>query len=104
MAVYVDRLAAHSPASYRGLGAAQAARVGARNGHLWCHLVADEADCLELHEFAARIGMKRSWFQGDHYDLVPSRRARAVILGAIEVDRREFVGIRRRQRAKQLTI
>jgi hypothetical protein len=58
-----------------------------------CHLIADTLD--ELHEFAARVGMKRAWFQdaasAPHYDLVASRRKRAVTLGAIELDRRAFV-------------
>ncbi len=58
-----------------------------------CHLIADTVD--ELHEFAARVGMKRAWFQDEfsaqHYDLVASRRVRAVKLGAIELGRTEFV-------------
>jgi hypothetical protein len=57
-----------------------------------CHLF---ADCLEdLHLFASKLGMKRSWFQNDprlpHYDLTPERRAHAVVLGAQEVTRREL--------------
>ena len=31
------------------------------HGKLWCHLVADSLD--ELHTFAARLGLRRSWFQ-----------------------------------------
>lgn len=80
MSVYVDAL--------QRLG-----YVG-RLGPLWCHLIADTED--ELHAFAQRIGMKRSWFQGPpkhdaHYDLVPSRRKLAVIGGAVELGRRDFV-------------
>lgn len=56
----------------------------------WCHMVSD-ASFIELHEFAEKVGMKRAWFQGDHYDLVTSRRARAVELGAQEVDSQELV-------------
>lgn len=52
-----------------------------------CHMTADSFD--ELHAFAARIGLKHSWFQADsslpHYDLTPGVRARAVRLGAIEI-------------------
>jgi hypothetical protein len=70
---------------------AQAFRVGARNGHRWCHMFADENE--ELHALAKRIGLKREWFQedrdGGHYDLTPSRRAAAVRLGAIEVSRHD---------------
>ena len=52
-----------------------------------CHLAADTLD--ELHEFAARLGLKRSWFQEhpalDHYDLTQNKRRLAVRLGAREV-------------------
>ena len=98
MSIYVDAIFEWT-AGYRGKDSAQAARVGTRHGHRWCHLFADEADCEELHAFAAKLGMRRSWFQGDHYDLVPPRRARAVALGAVEVDRAHAVAIRRDQRA-----
>ncbi len=65
-----------------------------------CHLFADTED--ELHAFAARIGMKRSWFQDKslpHYDLVVSRRTRAVMLGAIEIDRRQVYAMIKKRRA-----
>ena len=56
-----------------------------------CHLFADTSE--ELHAFAERLGMRRSWFQDDprlpHYDLTPARRAEAVRLGAREMTRRE---------------
>ncbi len=52
-----------------------------------CHLVADTP--RELQEFAARLGLKRSWFQngslGGHYDLTPNKRRQAVRLGAVEL-------------------
>lgn len=53
-----------------------------------CHLAADSLD--ELHAFAARLGLKRTWFQAGkrrdrpHYDLTAERRARAVRMGAVE--------------------
>jgi hypothetical protein len=50
----------------------------------WCHMVSD-ASFDELHGFAARLGIPRRRFQGDHYDLHPALRARAVELGAEEV-------------------
>jgi hypothetical protein len=55
----------------------------------WCHLVSD-AGFDELHAFAARIGIPRHRFQGDHYDLPPHYRARAVAHGAREVSTREL--------------
>lgn len=54
-------------------------------GKLWCHLVADTLD--ELHAFAARIGLRRSWFQAQasfpHYDVTTDVRDRALRTGAI---------------------
>jgi hypothetical protein len=55
----------------------------------WCHLVSDTG-FEELHEFATRLGIPRHRFQGDHYDLPPHVRARAVALGAVEVGTREL--------------
>lgn len=57
---------------------------------MWCHLTADNDE--ELHAFAAKLGLKRSWFQSPpkssipHYDITENKRAQAVQLGAIELD------------------
>lgn len=65
----------------------------------WCHLCGTEIDPTELHEFAARIGLKRAWFEpgkslgrsaehdpvGDHYDLTAKKRRLAIKAGAMEV-------------------
>ena len=56
----------------------------------WCHM-AVEGDFEELHAFAASLGIPRSRFQGDHYDLPPWIRARAVALGAEEVSTAELL-------------
>jgi hypothetical protein len=98
MNIYVDRLFSWGPGLYKGKDASQAARVGSKNDHQWCHLFADESDCQELHAFALRCGLKRIWFQGNHYDLTPLRREKAVKLGAIEVDRKQAVLIWRKAR------
>jgi predicted kinase len=45
----------------------------------------------DLHAFAARLGLRRAWFQGDHYDLPPHGRAAAVALGAEEVGTGELL-------------
>jgi hypothetical protein len=54
-------------------------------GKLWCHLVADSLE--ELHAFAARIGLRRSWFQDrasyPHYDVTTDVRERALVAGAV---------------------
>jgi hypothetical protein len=55
----------------------------------WCHLVSDES-FDELHAFAARLGIPRHRFQGDHYDLPAHLRGRAVALGAKEIGTREL--------------
>lgn len=53
---------------------------------------------------AARIGMKRAWFQPSppasfpHYDLTSARRQAAVALGAVECDYRALVRHMRRIR------
>lgn len=61
----------------------------------WCHMVADTDE--ELHALAAKIGLKREWFQkkpgkrrGNHYDLIPTKRALAVRHGAKEISDREL--------------
>lgn len=73
---------------------------------VWAHMVSTESED-ELHEFAAKLGLKREWAQlrpqasAAHYDLVPAKRAIAIKLGAKAVTSRELVlqnydGLRRR--------
>lgn len=83
MSVYVDELKTFP--SVRG----EAARYGMR----WCHMVADSHD--ELMAFARTLGMKPQWLQHagrvtEHFDLIPSKRATALRLGAIDVTWREL--------------
>ena len=80
------------------------ARVRGTRGY-WSHLTADAKD--ELHEFAERLGLKRSWFQtckrpcgkpGEpcvhwHYDITDSKRDEAIRLGAEDIDIREMGAI-----------
>lgn len=62
----------------------------------WCHLVSDTSE-EELHEFAQKLGLKREWAQlrpkasAAHYDLIPSKRQLAILLGAKEVSSKELV-------------
>lgn len=63
-----------------------------------CHMLADTES--ELHDMAERIGCKREWHQGDHYDIPLFRRRQAVRLGAVEVTKREMARFRRRQRGR----
>jgi hypothetical protein len=59
-------------------------------GRLWAHLVSD-ASYDELHAFARQLGLRRRWFQGDHYDVPTEVRARAIALGATPVEARELI-------------
>ncbi len=75
----------------------------------WCHLFADTPE--ELHEFAAQLGLRRSYFQegkprGDgsrsphwHYDVTEGKRWQALKLGAREVEWRDTPGIMRERDA-----
>ena len=69
-------------------------------GRRWAHLVSDTS-YDELHAFADRLGLRREWFQGDHYDVPAHVRERALALGAEPVDARELV---RRLRAAGLRV
>jgi hypothetical protein len=82
-------------------------RAEVRNGSRvhrsqWSHLTADTWE--ELHEFAARLGLRRSYFQPGrplggkpspfwHYDLTVGKRAQALRLGARAVSWRGLPGI-----------
>ncbi len=71
--------------------------------HIMCHMIADTE--AELHDMAARIGIARRWYQGDHYDVTLDRRALAVALGAREITWREcslMTVLRRRDPAAPL--
>jgi len=71
-----------------------------------CHLMADSDE--ELHALAAKLGLKRAWHQTNpphavsHYDLTVRKRARAVELGAIEVEARFRPKRERRPRRRGL--
>jgi lysophospholipase L1-like esterase len=68
-----------------------------------CHLFADSID--ELHDFAARLGLQREWFQIGrrglpHYDLNAERRTLAIELGAVALSRKESVAKWRAMRGR----
>jgi hypothetical protein len=67
-------------------------------GQRWAHLASDR-DLAELHAFAARLGLRRLAFQGDHYDVDEAARLRALGAGAEPVSARDLV---RRLRAAGL--
>ena len=91
MSVYVDE-----PMNY---GHEVAGYVGrARKLFRWGHMIADTVE--ELHAMADKIGLRREWFQKDHYDLVPTKRKAAMKLGAVAVDRRTFIALLRDLRGR----
>jgi len=57
---------------------------------LWCHLVSDSS-LVELHAFAATLGIPERGFQGDHYDIPEDIREHALAAGAVPVSSREIV-------------
>ncbi|MDI2141302.1 MULTISPECIES: DUF4031 domain-containing protein [unclassified Pseudomonas] len=75
-------------------------------GREWCHLVADSLD--ELHSFADRLGLKRSWFQSKtlypHYDVTKSVRTRALAMGAKGADREQIVRCAKRMRSEMIQL
>ena len=66
-----------------------------------CHMLADTP--AELHAMADRIGVARRWYQArastPHYDVCKSKRAIAVAVGAIEIDRARLGEVLRAIRA-----
>ena len=98
--IMVDELSTYGVAK-----TGQAARVFGV-GKQSCHLMIDGGDVEELHAFAAKIGMKRSWFHDSkgapHYDLTPTRREAAVRAGAVFVPAREQAMTRRAARAAKV--
>jgi hypothetical protein len=74
MTVYVDDMHKHPMGRFRRMKMS--------------HMIADTEE--ELHAMASKIGVARKWFQGDHYDVCLSMRAKAVSLGAQEITMREL--------------
>lgn len=87
MTVYVDEIRDYGE-SVKGA----ARRWGTRWSHLTCG-----GDCDELHRFAARLGLRRTYAQHmeredhyyHHYDVTPPKRAVALRLGAVFKPARE---------------
>lgn len=81
MTIYVDDLA------HRGM-------VYRKKKVRTCHMMTDRDDLTELHDMATRLGL-RKYFQDHpdhpHYDLMGSKRAQAVVMGAVSVTAVEMV-------------
>nr|WP_274388254.1 DUF4031 domain-containing protein [Salsipaludibacter albus] len=76
------------------------------HGRRWSHLVSDTS-VVELHTFAAELGLPGRAFHRDHYDLPEHRWEDAVDAGAVPVTARELVrrlraaGLRRPRRGRR---
>ncbi len=70
----------------------------------WSQLFTDSPDLTELHELAARIGLRRSWFQdkasGAHYDVTERKRVAALAAGAHPINWWEAGPVWRARRAR----
>lgn len=73
MVVYVDNMFKYAMGNFRGMKMS--------------HMIADTD--AELHAMAKRVGLKRKWFQGDHYDLSMSLRKLAIAAGAVPITLRQ---------------
>lgn len=68
------------------------------------HLIADTVE--ELHAFAMLLHLRREWFQPKsfpHYDLQDTKHAQALMLGAVLLDRKEFIEVVRRVRSELMS-
>jgi Protein of unknown function (DUF4031) len=69
MTAYVDDMKAHfKPKNRPG------------RTYVMSHMIADTEE--ELHAMAAKIGVVRKSYQGDHYDITQAQRALAIEVGA----------------------
>lgn len=65
------------------------------------HIITDLDDETELHVMAQSIGVARKWYQGDHYDVCMSARAKAIARGAKAITLRELAIIAKAKRERQ---
>jgi hypothetical protein len=88
--------------------------TGQTHSSRWYHLISDQIDQTELHEFAVnKLKLRKSYFQpgkqlgrrdehdpsGDHYDLTEGKRQQAIKLGAKPIPASDLAAITMRKRA-----
>jgi hypothetical protein len=75
------------------------AKQAARWGTSWSHMWSDTHNEAELVAFAARLGLRAEYLQRrpgfPHFDLIPSKRALAVKLGAVPMSLSDWYRKRR---------
>jgi hypothetical protein len=105
MTVYVDDVGIHADVHNH--------ETGRIVSSAWSHLISDQLDPAELHEFATKtLGLRRSYFQSshklidrdqrepsqDHYDLTAGKRKQAIAKGAVSVSAEDLAAIIRLKR------
>jgi hypothetical protein len=94
--IFVDSITTYPDADI----APKAKRYGSKWCHMWC-----DGNVDELHAMAVKIGLNPVYFQNiegfPHYDLVASRRARAIKEGAQEISLRAWIKARRKTARKR---
>ena len=86
MDLYVDEPKYYPPALRR---------AGAKRHTVWSHLWTEPGNEPALHALAAKLGLRREWFQNKpgfpHYDLTEGKVRRAYRLGAVRLALRHWV-------------
>lgn len=75
--VYVDQIREYPHVKIRGC-----------KHKKWAHLWADSKE--ELLSFGDKISLRREWFQGNHFDITPNKRKKAIENGAIEMSLKDY--------------
>lgn len=88
MTVYVDDMYKHP--------------IGRLGRMKMSHMIADSE--AELHAMAYKIGLGRRHYQGDHYDVSMSLRAKAIAAGAKSITLRELSAMAHEQRRRRARI
>jgi len=65
---------------------------------IMCHMGADTE--IELHMMAAKIGVARRHYQGDHYDISLQSRKKAIEYGAVKTTQRKMAAFIRGRKAR----
>lgn len=66
--------------------------LGYYRGMHMSHMIASDED--ELHAMAKKLNLRRQWYQGDHYDIAKTKRAKAIALGVVPITLRQCSAMR----------
>ena len=96
---YISELAVSQSAQGLGIGKSLMDETRRQLGPSVAISLISMPDAVGFYE---RIGMKRQWFQGDHYDVPLAKRELAIEAGAIEIVYRQAGAMRRRRAVEGL--